>query len=182
MKTSKDKTTPHPSYDFIDHLPRRVRLQSASDIYSLMAKITRLCATGRMTEGRYKALIYGLHNLLSAHEARQREQESRGDGDGDPKPLYSILSFPDSSTEALFEFYQSFWWMPHVLTNPPCPSESYHGYLKRLREELDIKDDPMHILGYKFQPVTDPVKIEKILASIRDAGYDEDGDTIAGTS
>jgi len=131
-----------------------------------------------MTEGRYKALIYGLHNLLSAHEARQREQESRGDGDGDPKPLYSILAFPDDDTENLFRFYESFWWMPHVLTNPPCPSESYHGYLKRLREELGIKDDPTHILGYKFQPVTDPVKIEKILAGIRDANPDEDGDTL----
>ncbi len=177
MEDSKGKTTPTPSDDLTDHLPRRVRLQSASDIFALMAKITRLCATGRMAESRYKALVYGLHNLLSAHEARQIEKESWGNGDGGPKPLYSILSFPDSSTEALFEFYQSFWWMPHVLTNPPCPSESHHGYLKRLREELGINDDPTHILGYKFQPVTDPVKIEKILAGMRDANPDEDGES-----
>lgn len=66
MKEDIVATTPPPEGDFTEYLPKRVRLKSADDIFNVMAKCTRLCATGRMTESRYRSIIYGLNNMLNA--------------------------------------------------------------------------------------------------------------------
>ncbi len=161
MEDIKVMTTPTSEEDCSEVLPKRVKLRTANDIFEVMAKFTRLCAMGRCSESRYRSIIYGLNNMLNALKAKALEGEEN-DGKRVPNPLAYIIEFPDAVIEKLYEFYELYWWVPHIKAHPPEKHEARNFYYKRLKDELGFSNNPGSILDLQFDPVLDPKEIDRI--------------------
>ena len=167
MKAKKDVTTPPPE-SFI----KRLRLKTVGDIYDAMAKLTRLSAQGKISTDRYRSTIYGLHLLINALKERRSEEEpERGSGE---QPLAYVSSFTDDTQRFLFEFYNGYWWVAHIMDHPREQSEAWNSYLIRLKGEVGHVSDWEHIGGLKFEPLGGAEEFERLHKALLSEGIGPD--------
>lgn len=83
MKTEKGDSTPTT-----EHFFKRMKLQTASDIFAAQSKLIRLAAMGKITTDRLRALTYSLNMLLNALEAKKTEEV---EDKRKPKPVAIVM-------------------------------------------------------------------------------------------
>lgn len=144
---------------------KRLKLNDVPSIRGAIRRIIRLCAQGRMDEGKLRSLVYALAALLNSYKISDKMG-----GDGIKKLCWDVLSVPEGNLGWLLEFYRDHWWAPYIHTHPQLPSECYFAYLERLKA---MHGDPMDKLpeivrerceieaGYKPGPtVEEPARVE----------------------